>query len=756
MSAPPPVIRLFRMGLRQEADVVLCRNRAKLVAGKFGFDHQDQIRIATAVSEIARNAFRYAKGATAEYLLETAAGKPGQRQAQRLVCVIQDEGPGIPHLDEVLSGKYKSGTGMGLGITGARRLLDTVDVKTGSSGTVVRLGRELPKGKSVSMSQVQPIVDSVAGPGPANTAEELAFRDHEILFMMEQLGEKSGELNRMSTELNETNRGVVALYDELDTVHRLGHVLASKLELEDLLQAMIDTTTEISGAEIGVFVYDDGEQGTLSRQHTAGELSASLQRGEARAIHRLMDTFSPVPALLRIDDLEQEKGCAPPLSAELALRSYLAVPVTFTGGGRSGAMVFAHRSPCIFNERSERILSTVALQAATSIENAHLYKTVRSASAAKDAFLAMLSHELRTPLNPIFARLALLEERPGMHPEALEDIRLVRRNLELETRLIDDMLDLTRISQGKLLIASAPCSLHEIIEAARHACSGLAEAAHVAVNLELDASACVVLGDAVRLQQVFWNLIINAIKFSPSGGKVSVSSHSMDGGRIRVRVTDSGRGISPERLESIFQPFEQDQPAGLQSYGGLGLGLTICRNIVTAHNGEIQAWSGGRGQGAVFTVSLPLTKETVKPQPLPEPARPQGGDTFNILLVDDDHETVRAFKTLLERRGHRVAVAASLAGARQEAEKAPFQLLISDIALPDGSGYDLMRFFGKDGPVRGIAVSGHGMPEDLIRSLEAGFSVHLTKPLRIPHLEKAIAEVMSGKTNLIEPANENF
>ncbi|RYD28487.1 MAG: GAF domain-containing protein, partial [Verrucomicrobiaceae bacterium] len=562
MSQSPALFRLFKMRLQQEPDVVLCRNRAKQVAEKFGFDRQDQIRIATAVSEIARNAFRYAKNASAEFLFETVAAPkaPARRNPQSLVCVIQDEGPGIPHLEEVLAGRYKSATGMGTGILGAHRLMDSLEVlETGPSGTRVRLEKGLPRGKSVSKTDLQPIVDSVAGPRQASPVEELTSQNHELLFMMEKVGEKSEELVRVNDELQETNRGVVALYDELDTIYRVGHVLASKLELDDLLQALIDATTEITGAEVGVFVYEDSDSDPPVRQHTAGILTVEFSGDEALAIHRVMHECPPGQAMVRFDDLEQESGVRL-VPKGIVLRSYLAVPVVLAAGTQSGAMVFAHRSPGVFSERSERILASVALQATIGIENARLYKSVRSASAAKDEFLAILSHELRNPLNPIFARLSLLEEHPGMPREALEDIRLIRRNLELETRLIDDLLDMTRISRGKVIINREPVDLHEIIEAACHACSSYAVEEHIWVELKLEARRRTVRGDSVRLQQVFWNLVNNAVKFSSAGGMVVVRTwNEKENGQdiIRITVSDSGSGIAPSRTEIIFQPFEQ-------------------------------------------------------------------------------------------------------------------------------------------------------------------------------------------------------
>lgn len=747
MSAPSSdTVSLFGMRLGQEPDVVLCRNRAKLVAEKFGFGRQDQIRIATAVSEIARNAFRYAREATAEFLLEPGEKNGLKDKLPQLVCLIQDKGPGIPHLEEVLSGRYKSGTGMGMGIRGAHKLMDTAEVSSGAGGTIVRLGRTLPGGRNPSAAAVRLIAASMAGTGIFNPVEELASQDHEIIHMMEEVGETKEELTKVNEELSETNRGVVALYDELDTVYRVGHVLASKLDLDELLQALIDATTDISGAEVGIFVYEEGDAEGKTRRHVSGVLSGFLRQFGAPGIHQLLDSSSSSPVLLNIEDLELEKRVLSPLREEVVVRSYLAIPVILSIGTVSGAMVFAHRSASVFSERSERILTSVALQAAAGIENARLYKTVRKANAAKDEFLAILSHELRNPLNPIFARLSLLEENPVMDAAALEDLRLIRRNLELETRLIDDLLDMTRISRGKIIIHRNPVDLHEIIGAAGHACSSYAAEQKVSVVLALDSPDFVVMGDAVRLQQVFWNLINNAVKFSGTGKNVTVKTQMTTPDLIGITVSDSGTGFTPGKSEMIFQPFVQAEADTALLFGGLGLGLSICKSIVSGHGGEIRAESEGPGKGAVFSITLALTSHPLNKIRSAPPAQPPDSRErkFKILLVDDHADTRNSFKALLERRGHEMEIAGSVAEARLKMENGNFHLLISDIGLPDGSGYDLMQVPGRPPGMLAIAVSGYGMREDVARSHDAGFSKHLTKPLRIGDLEHAICEVMDG------------
>lgn len=745
MNSAAPTLRFFRMPLQKEPDVVLCRNRARLLAEKCGYQRQDQIRIATAVSEIARNAFRYAVEAVAEFFLESPPrdGSRKVKNLQMLVCRIQDKGPGIPNLDEVLGGHYRSKTGMGMGMIGAHRLMDTVQVDTSPAGTTVMLARELPRGVVIRGEEVGKITEEVMGPARLDVLEQLAEQDKEVLVMFREIRDKSMELSKVNEELSETNRGVVALYDELDTVYRVGHVLASKLELDNLLQAIIDATTEISGADIGIFVYREPEQEKEAHQHTSGPLAALM---EGQPALRLEELFSQAPGsqdAARYVDLRSQPDFSFSVSPAIELRSYLAVPVFSGRQVLVGAMVFSHQSPAWFTDRSERILASVALQASIGIDNAKLYKNVQSANAAKDEFLAILSHELRNPLNPIFARLSLLEEDVRLPEDARDHLRMIRSNLELETRLIDDLLDMTRIARGKVVLTKAPCDLHVILESARHACSSFALQQSVEVALLLEAERPVVNGDAVRLQQVFWNLINNAIKFSQPGSQVQVRTSRKDD-QLHVTVSDSGRGIASTMLEKIFQPFEQVE-ANTANASGLGLGLAICRSIIQAHDGSIRAGSEGADQGAVFTVileasSVPLAEPD---QPLTGPAYGTQSRTFDILLVDDHEDTRCSFKVLLERRGHRVTIAGSVAEACAAARQQRFQLLISDIGLPDATGHDLMRTLAADPELKAIAVSGYGMKEDIHRSQQAGFSVHLTKPLRIAELHETIATLMA-------------
>ena len=428
------------------------------------------------------------------------------------------------------------------------------------------------------------------------------------------------------------------------------------------------------------------------------------------------------------------------------MRSYLAVPVCDSNGAVTGCLVFGHRSPRMFTERSERILASVALQASIGLENARLYRNVTSASAAKDQFLAMLSHELRTPLNPVFAVLASLEQDNTLSAEVRADLLVMRRNLQLEARLIDDLLDLTRIVQGKVPLQREVVDVHAIVRLACETCLAAVTEDRVKVKLKLEAPCSYVMADAGRLQQVFWNLLNNAMKFTPAAGEIVIRTTDSDDRTLRVVICDTGRGIDPNALGKIFQPFEQGDSVIPVQFGGLGLGLAITRSIVDAHGGEIRAESDGIGHGATFIVSLPLTDAPpIRETPVNPSQRAAPRAALNILLVDDHADTRTSLQRLLARRGHTVTLAGSCQEALSQAATQTFELAISDLGLPDGSGHDLMRALVALQPgLPGIALSGYGMEMDIERSRAAGFTVHLTKPLDFAALEAAIEKTMAS------------
>jgi two-component system CheB/CheR fusion protein len=363
------------------------------------------------------------------------------------------------------------------------------------------------------------------------------------------------------------------------------------------------------------------------------------------------------------------------------------------------------------------------------------------ASEAKSEFLATLSHELRTPLTPVLLTVSLMESNPTL-PEALrEDVATIRRNVELESRLISDLLDLTRITRGKLQLDLQDVDLHLIVRSAIDICQREASAKLV---VDLGAKQHIVHGDSTRLQQIFWNLVNNAIKFTGSDGTITVRSTNTEDGRIRVEVSDTGIGIEPDVLPRLFNAFEQGNVRAAQRFAGLGLGLAISKKLVEVHGGTITAHSAGRGRGATFAVELPALILQPRPQ---SPPRASGAsmprESVSVLLIEDHEPTLLVLSKLLRLMGHRVTAVTSVASALAAARQDRFDLIISDLGLPDGSGLDVMRHLRNEYSGRAIALTGYGMESDIAASRDSGFAEHLTKPVDLNALQAAIGRVIS-------------
>lgn len=367
--------------------------------------------------------------------------------------------------------------------------------------------------------------------------------------------------------------------------------------------------------------------------------------------------------------------------------------------------------------------------------NLELEEKARS-NLAKDQFLAMLSHELRTPLTPVLATALELENEPDVRPDVRESLQMIRRNVELEARLIDDLLDLTRIDRGKVQLNFEIVDAHTLLQNALEICQPEIDRKHLRPSLDLSAKKVHMRADPARLQQIFWNLINNAVKFTPSNGQITIATTNDSGGELCVEIADTGMGIQPEALPKIFDAFEQ---GGRTQLGGLGLGLAISKTLVEAHKGTITARSDGRNKGSKFALVFP-TCEKVEAQ-----ITPALSPTFSerqpmrILLVEDHEDTNRSLTSLLRRRGYHVQSALTFQSALELSAKEKFDVLISDLGLPDGSGIDLIQKLASKPPL-GIALTGFGMEKDIRKSREVGFHHHLVKPIDLNKLDSLIQE----------------
>ena len=407
-------------------------------------------------------------------------------------------------------------------------------------------------------------------------------------------------------------------------------------------------------------------------------------------------------------------------------------------------------------QREQELRRSEQLRRAISKSVQHELQRARdealAASRAKDEFLAALSHELRTPLNPVLLLASEAAEDVQFSAAVRAQFATIRDNVELEARLIDDLLDLTRITRGKLALEMGVVDVHVILRDALSTVQMEVDGKRLAVILELSARKHSVRGDAVRLRQVFWNVIKNAVRFTPEKGTIALRSNlSEDGENVVITITDTGMGMTPEELARVFHAFAQGEHAdhperGGHNFGGLGLGLAISRKLVEMHEGEINAESKGREEGSTFTISLPVTEKVAGPkerfgnggEPAGESSSglPRG---IRVLLVEDHEPTRRALAQLLTRRQYQVETAGSLTEARALAKEHKFELLISDIGLPDGDGYALMMELGQEQHLKGIALTGYGMEHDVAFSQSAGFIAHLTKPVRVESLDSALA-----------------
>jgi PAS domain S-box-containing protein len=386
-----------------------------------------------------------------------------------------------------------------------------------------------------------------------------------------------------------------------------------------------------------------------------------------------------------------------------------------------------------------------------------------SASQAKDRFLAVLSHELRTPLTPVLMAASSLLERDddALDPTVRSVLEMVRRNIELEARLINDLLDVSRIARGRLVLDVETVDVHRAIGDCVEICRDETFVAGLEVVLDLRARDHHVEGDHARLMQVFWNLVRNAARFTPGGGTLTIRTSNADvradergdgpdgTGPARTLIVDfhdTGIGIDPAIYERIFEPFYQGEVDVRRRSQGLGLGLAIGRSIAEAHGGRLTLRRPGAGEnGSTFRLELRAVpaEERTSVEAIRPPSTPAGRSGLNVLLVEDNQETLRYLTWILQQRDYRVVPVDSVSAARAAAGESRFDLLISDIELPDGTGLELMHGLGGGRTLPGIAISGFGSEEDLQDSARAGFAEHLTKPIDLNRLESAIRRVTS-------------
>ncbi|HEX2854864.1 MAG TPA: PAS domain S-box protein [Opitutaceae bacterium] len=440
-----------------------------------------------------------------------------------------------------------------------------------------------------------------------------------------------------ATDIHQHKLTAEALREEYIVTEQLNGVaraLATELDLARIVQIITDAGTRITRAQFGAFFYNrinaEGESYMLYALSGVAR-DAFSKFPMPRATQMFGPTFRG-EGVIRLDDVRQDGrfGKNAPHhgmpQGHLPVVSYLAVPVISRGGQVLGGLFFGHPEPAVFTERDEKIIVGVAAQAAAAMDNARLYEAEQMARAsaerankAKDDFLATLSHELRNPLNPVLLIASEAAQNPGLAPDIRADFEMIQRNVELEARLIDDLLDLTRITRRKMSLDMRPVEIHGILHEAIATVRRDAEGKTIVISSTFNAAKTRVMGDAVRLQQIFWNVLRNAVKFTPDKGRVTIHTFNPDkSGDMHIEVTDTGIGMTSEEIARIFEAFSQGDHAtssGSHKFGGLGLGLAIAHYLVRMHGGRIHAKSAGANRGSTFVIELPLLDRELPGEP---------------------------------------------------------------------------------------------------------------------------------------------
>jgi signal transduction histidine kinase/CheY-like chemotaxis protein len=574
--------------------------------------------------------------------------------------------------------------------------------------------------------------------------------------------------SKIARDISERTRLLAEAREHAANAERLsaiGAVVASTLDRESVVQQVTNAGTALTHAEFGAFFYNVRDQKTgdaymlYALSGAPKEAFSSFPHPRVTAV--LAPTFHGT-GVVRLDDVTEDPryGKNPPFNGmpegHLPVRSYLAVPVKGLSGDVLGGLFFGHSQPGVFTEQHERLAVGVAAWASVALENARLYLEVNTANRMKDDFLAVLSHELRTPLNAIlgYARLLRGNMLPGDQVErAMETIE---RNARWLTQIIEDVLDVSRIVSGKIRLNVQTVELPAVVDNAVATVQPAAEAKGVRLQALVDPRVGPVAGDPDRLQQVVWNLLSNAVKFTPKGGRVEVRLARVDS-HIETVVSDTGAGISADFLPYVFERFRQGDQGPTRKTGGLGLGLAIVRHLVEMHGGTVHAASHGEGQGAAFTVCLPLM--AVRPDdrvprrehPVAErkdPLRTLGDlSGVHVLAVDDEQDALGLLRDVLEIAGARVSTMSSARAALERIEELMPDVLVADIGMPEMDGYALIRQLRSSTvpAVRDIpaaALTAFARSDDRAKALQNGFEMHLSKPVDPGELVAAVASLV--------------
>jgi signal transduction histidine kinase/PleD family two-component response regulator len=519
--------------------------------------------------------------------------------------------------------------------------------------------------------------------------------------------------------------------------------IASALSLDDVLKMITDQAAKVIHSAFAL-IWLKVKEATGRRTILAMSAGAHGSLHVDERTEQLLDALArQIDGSVKLTSEQLQKLGGTPLFD--GLRTLLAAPLLEREGEPAGLLMLAEKPNAAFTTDDETVLTQLAQMASVAVQNARLYREAQDANRAKDDFLATLAHELRTPMTGILGWVQMLKSE-GMEQEDVSSaIEMIESSTRVQARLVEDLLDVSRIIAGKLRVDLAPVELRPVVEAVVEMFHARAEERRITVETEIESPPLSVYGDETRLHQVIWNLLSNAIKFTPEGGRVRVELRSSESKAV-LRVSDTGQGISPEFLPYVFERFRQFDNSTVRQQAGLGLGLAIVRHLVTLHGGHVTAESDGIGSGTTFTITLPLLAVRVEPAELqqlrgkPEMPKLNG---LKILVVDDDEETGNLVALVLNQLGAGAQAVTSVAAAVKTLRNFSADIIVSDIAMPGEDGYALIRRLREIEPELGrqiptMALTAYGRPEDRSRILASGFQKYIQKPVEPVELARAI------------------
>jgi signal transduction histidine kinase/DNA-binding response OmpR family regulator len=582
---------------------------------------------------------------------------------------------------------------------------------------------------------------------------EEAARERQLT---EQLRQKAAELTSTIAERERAEEELSALKDELAAqlaemtrLHQLSVRLSDTLELQPLYREILGAVVGLDNGDMGMLCLHDRDCGDLEIVSSTGlaedyvEFLGRISKGQGACGAAPANGAAEV-----IEDIETEPAFASHLHRARAagIRAAHSVPLLTRGGALIGAIAVYFRERRRPSDRQTRLVELYLRQAAHALENARLHREIQDASRRKDEFLAMLAHELRNPLAPILNAIHLLRRSDADQGAVEQASAMVERQVRVMARLVDDLLDVSRITRRKIQLRQEAVELTAVLGRAVQSTRIAMETANHSLEVRTPTEPVHIHVDPTRLEQILANLLNNAAKYTPPGGRVVLTAERADQ-EVILRVQDNGIGIAPEMLPRVFELFAQAERSLDRSQGGLGIGLTLVQRLVELHGGSVRAYSEGLGRGSEFVVRLPVVCQPAAEE-RPASRAPSSGASTSVLVVDDSKDTADSLAMLLGLCRHQVYVANNGARALELAREHRPQVVIMDIGLPGMDGYETARRLRREAGMESaflIAMTGYGQQEDRLRSREAGFNEHLVKPVDLAVLQEFIGRAQSQR-----------